>query len=322
MGAFVWKRDSSDSSSQPPATTHAATRPPATLTSAHPTKTSGLHPEVPSSHPGANKPHKSLAAPPIPGQVTHQIKQGRIASIRSADASGAHAVPGPSGTKRGASAVERQEPKRLRPSPQTKPPQERAANSTARAIPSANASSSLSREESERMLREREKEIEALRLKLKQSESLVAASGLAQRSHEVKESQEQLRKQAELGRKRDQLARELGSITSLSVETDGKDKDGTKRGLVSTIGDKSSGSIAADEVNAEIEAEIDRVLGSRNDYYVLNVPIGSNLSRVKAGYRRLAIMLHPDKCKMAGAGEAFQKVNASHINLCKVLQHE
>ena len=185
----------------------------------------------------------------------------------------------------------------------------------AAAAPVSSAPTPLSREEALQKLEERKKEIEALKLKLQQSEKEAVAATQMHREKEAKEAQDQHRIQADLAKRREQLARGLGSLASASTAGSRKDSSGAK------LADGSNNA-SDDSGNAETRAEIDRVLSSRNDYYVLKVPVGSALSQVKVGYRRLAMMLHPDKCKLEGAAEAFQKINASHLNLCKVLQNQ
>ena len=193
---------------------------------------------------------------------------------------------------------------------------QRTATPSSATAPPAPPSLALSREEAVKKLEDRKKEIEALRLKVEQSKQASAAAALAQQEKERQETYEQQRMQAELARKRHQLSKGLGSLaasSAVSAKTQPKDaKDGQA----------ATAAVSVDKSLIEVRAEIDRVLASRNDYYVLKVPVGSALAQIKVSYRRLAMMLHPDKCKLEGAAEAFQKVNASHLNLCKVLQHQ
>jgi curved DNA-binding protein CbpA len=47
--------------------------------------------------------------------------------------------------------------------------------------------------------------------------------------------------------------------------------------------------------------------------------VGASLSQVKKSYRQMAIALHPDKCRLEGAAEAFQRVGTAYANLSKLL---
>lgn len=51
--------------------------------------------------------------------------------------------------------------------------------------------------------------------------------------------------------------------------------------------------------------------------FAVQLHVGANLAQVRKNYRALAVILHPDKCKLEGAAEAFQRVNAAYKNLSK-----
>lgn len=60
------------------------------------------------------------------------------------------------------------------------------------------------------------------------------------------------------------------------------------------------------------KAEVLRVC-AENDYYkILQLPRSCSLKDVKTAYRKLALLLHPDKCKVAGAEDAFKKVSTAY----------
>jgi len=74
---------------------------------------------------------------------------------------------------------------------------------------------------------------------------------------------------------------------------------------------------ASSSSNVADAAEVARVLSSRNDHACLKLHVGATLSQVRKSYRQLAMGLHPDKCKLEGANEAFQRLNLAYKNLSK-----
>jgi len=60
--------------------------------------------------------------------------------------------------------------------------------------------------------------------------------------------------------------------------------------------------------SAEVMA---RVTGTEDFYQILGVARSSDDDTIKKAYRKAALLLHPDKCQLAGANEAFQKVSTA-----------
>jgi len=82
----------------------------------------------------------------------------------------------------------------------------------------------------------------------------------------------------------------------ISIEEMGKEVDGSDGG--------------------ELGAEIRRVCSSKDFYEVLRVQrqgifTGVKEEDLKKAYRKLALRLHPDKCHLSGAEDAFKKVSAA-----------
>ncbi|KAI8611497.1 hypothetical protein BC830DRAFT_1140967 [Chytriomyces sp. MP71] len=69
---------------------------------------------------------------------------------------------------------------------------------------------------------------------------------------------------------------------------------------------------------AESETQRIRGLSSRPspDFYaILGLERGCSESDVKRAYRKLALLLHPDKCSVAGSDEAFKSLSHAHMVL-------
>lgn len=62
-----------------------------------------------------------------------------------------------------------------------------------------------------------------------------------------------------------------------------------------------------------------RIASSRSDYDALGLApdAASSAAEVRSRYRQLAVALHPDKCSVPGAKEAFARVHAAYQNLLK-----
>jgi len=61
----------------------------------------------------------------------------------------------------------------------------------------------------------------------------------------------------------------------------------------------------------EIGAEIRRICSSKDFYEILKVARSCKEDDFKKAYRKLAIKLHPDKCHLTGAEDAFKKVSTA-----------
>jgi DnaJ family protein B protein 12 len=54
-----------------------------------------------------------------------------------------------------------------------------------------------------------------------------------------------------------------------------------------------------------------RIMSTDNLYQILGVPRDADDAAIKKAYRKVALSLHPDKCQLHGAKEAFQKVSSA-----------
>jgi DnaJ family protein B protein 12 len=60
--------------------------------------------------------------------------------------------------------------------------------------------------------------------------------------------------------------------------------------------------------NSDPEVIIKRVSSTTNYYKILGISSSASEEEVKKAYKKLALKLHPDKCKLPGAEEAFKKL--------------
>jgi len=77
---------------------------------------------------------------------------------------------------------------------------------------------------------------------------------------------------------------------------------------------------AASQINAPVATATDvaRLLNSKNDYECLQARPGESAESIKKKYKKLAMMFHPDKCKLQGAKAAFQRLHHAYSNLSKI----
>jgi len=62
-------------------------------------------------------------------------------------------------------------------------------------------------------------------------------------------------------------------------------------------------------------AEIARISAQKDYYKILGVERDAGEGEIKKKYRRLALLLHPDKCSVEGAEESFKKVSSAYACL-------
>lgn len=72
----------------------------------------------------------------------------------------------------------------------------------------------------------------------------------------------------------------------------------------------------ADWRPTDAATEIRRILSESNNYYmILHVTPSADISEIKRNYKKLSLLLHPDRCTLARAKDAFQEVNIAHSTL-------
>ena len=68
-----------------------------------------------------------------------------------------------------------------------------------------------------------------------------------------------------------------------------------------------------DNIDNEQESTVNKILEHGQDYYkILDVSTEVSEADLKKAYRKLALIVHPDKNKATGSGEAFKKVGKAY----------
>jgi len=166
-------------------------------------------------------------------------------------------------------------------------------------------------------IKEQEKKKRELRQKLvlmeKQKEELKAKVEEAARLAKLKEEQEEERatkrfkEEQELKREK---AKRAGNLLSGF-------KDSLKNKVDIVGGGEDTADVKKTTVENETKKQIERVLQAGTDWAVLNLPRGSKKKWLTQSYRELAKSLHPDKCALPRAKQAFQRVKEAYENLSK-----
>ena len=166
-------------------------------------------------------------------------------------------------------------------------------------------------------IKEQEKKKRELRQKLvlmeKQKEELKAKVEEAARLAKLKEEQEEERatkrfnEEQELKREK---AKRAGNLLSGF-------KDSLKNKVDIVGGGEDTADVKKTSVENETKKQIERVLQAGTDWAVLNLPRGSKKKWLTQSYRELAKSLHPDKCALPRAKQAFQRVKEAYENLSK-----
>lgn len=68
----------------------------------------------------------------------------------------------------------------------------------------------------------------------------------------------------------------------------------------------------ATSVKSSKSAELIARISKTDDFYqILGVDRSADDAQIKSAYRKAAVRLHPDKCQLDGATEAFQKLSSA-----------
>ncbi|CAC5404992.1 DNAJC27 [Mytilus coruscus] len=86
----------------------------------------------------------------------------------------------------------------------------------------------------------------------------------------------------------------------------------TGEGVTEMFQNLFEGVVSADQVEA-----IQKLKAARSDYERLGVQLGASKDEVNKAYRKLAVLLHPDKSVAPGSEEAFKLLVAARTTLLK-----
>jgi len=108
-----------------------------------------------------------------------------------------------------------------------------------------------------------------------------------------------------------QAAKQGGSKRSNASNGSGSKPSGASAGTRSrTSGRASSSREEVDEGTPEQRALVKRINGCEDYYAILGISDKScSEDTIKRSYKKLALKLHPDKCKVRGAEDAFKAVS-------------
>lgn len=70
------------------------------------------------------------------------------------------------------------------------------------------------------------------------------------------------------------------------------------------------------------ETTIERVLGTEDPYQILNVPRNINEVEIDKAYKKLCLILHPDRCKHQKAEQAFKKILNAKNKLIEIKKRQ
>lgn len=144
--------------------------------------------------------------------------------------------------------------------------------------------------------------MERLKAKIRQQQAKQEALKAAQQVQ-----QQQQKQQEEMEARKSRLNSAFGSAFANAAKAQAEAKQ------------KQAAAAAAGANDAETLEEVQRVLASKSNYEVLQLKPGCSSAALKKRYRELAVRLHPDKCKVEGASDAFQRAHTAYQELLKVV---
>jgi DnaJ-class molecular chaperone len=122
--------------------------------------------------------------------------------------------------------------------------------------------------------------------------------------------QQQQQQQAELEQRKNRLNSAFGSAFANAAKA--RQEQAKQAAAAAAVAAPAPGSATAADAD---EAEVKRVLSSKNDYDVLQLKPGCDAAALKKRFKEMVVRLHPDKCKAADATLAFQRMHKAYQEL-------
>lgn len=147
--------------------------------------------------------------------------------------------------------------------------------------------------------------MEALKAKIRAQQAKADALKAAQ---EVQ--QQQVKQQQEMEARKSRLNSAFGSAFANAAKAQAAAKQQAA----------AAAEAAAAAIGSTADAElVKRVLASKSHYDVLELKPGCGSAALKKSYKEIVVKLHPDKCKVEHASEAFQRARTAYEELKKVV---
>lgn len=180
------------------------------------------------------------------------------------------------------------------------------------------------RKEQERKKKELQEKILAMEKQKEELQQKVEDAARAAKMKEELEEQRATQRFREEQEMKKEKAKRAGNLLSGFKDSLKNKASSINANTLEDKNDSTMNEMEKKKSNAENETkkQIERVLQAGTDWAVLNLPRGSKKKWLTQSYRELAKSLHPDKCALPRAKQAFQRVKEAYENLSKDAEEE
>eukprot|EP00213_Chloropicon_mariensis_P005221 CAMPEP_0197475714 /NCGR_PEP_ID=MMETSP1309-20131121/7145_1 /TAXON_ID=464262 /ORGANISM="Genus nov. species nov., Strain RCC998" /LENGTH=253 /DNA_ID=CAMNT_0043015823 /DNA_START=94 /DNA_END=855 /DNA_ORIENTATION=+ len=165
-----------------------------------------------------------------------------------------------------------------------------------------------------RKLEELERKKQELQDKIREKKRKIAEDEV------FKKKQKALRDAAkhsqDVAERKAKIARLQGGFDKIKKSMKGSNADGGES-QVETLNSQQTNLKPTNKMKDVTRDDVLRVLHALNDYDVLQVNLASGSSEIRKNFLKLSRAFHPDKCRIDGSKEAFQRVSKAYTNLKK-----